>query len=166
MKTTRRFVIICFFILITGCVTTLPITEAGNGNLTVNISSKKDTFSLYGQPHDVIPVTDTNEDQWVYAKGKIYTSPLSFIPYFGFIVGGGHADIDIIKISFNKDNGTLVRIEKTEYNNYMNVLVTLAQYTNTSHNFERVKIEMEKLTLPFDEKIANEFKGMDNVLEY
>ena len=60
-------------------------------NLEKNVSTKKDVYTEFGQPHDVNYIAN-DESFWTYYYSKMQMNGATFVPFIGLVAGGSNTD--------------------------------------------------------------------------
>jgi hypothetical protein len=158
-------VIVGLTFLSVGCATNVGnrnISDFGRYmNLEKNVSTKKDVFKEFGQPHDVNYIPN-DESIWTYYYSKMTMSGATFVPFIGLVAGGSNTDTTISDFYFNVD-GKYSKLSSSNSAKYVNQWVGIAKGVKelaTDKKHVRVEKEMQKLELPFDKKTANSVKDI------
>ena len=139
--------------------------DAGTlSSLKKGVTTKKEVHSFLGQPHDVRP--QTSGSRWTYYRVTSKMNGLGLIPFAGLFLPGMNTTSSISHIYF--DPG--YRFSKSDINSSWDMQNPVAQLGRSADSFKndqqniRVREEMTKLGLPFDEKEANMVKDAGTIL--
>ena len=161
---------VLFSVLFSSCA-----TNVGNPNVNdfgklmeveKKVSTKNDIYDSFGQPHDVNYIAN-DDSMWTYYHTKMTMSGATFVPFIGLVAGGNNADTSVMDFYFDK-NDVYQKLSRSNSTKYINQWVGLAKGVKelaTDEKHVRVAAEMEKLNLPFDEKVAKSVKDIGIVAE-
>jgi len=169
--TFQQAILFCVLTFLSGCASNIGnrnITDVGRFlNLEKNKSSKADVYKEFGQPHDVEYTPGDSGSFWTYYFTKTTMNGATFVPFVGLVAGGLNTDTTVTDFFFDQ-KGAYVKVGSSNKAKYVNSWVGLAKSAHelsTDKKAERVKVEMEKLKLPFDQKIANSVKDIGAVAD-
>lgn len=149
--------VIAAALMASGCATNVG-TQAVNDfgryhQLQAGVTTKRQVHDLFGQPHAVAQIVETGESVWSYFNIRERTSAITYVPYVGMLAGG--SDIDSVRADFYFDrNEAFLRSQREERSRYKNMWLGLGDAVTPSGEIARVRAEMERLGLPFDERQA------------
>ncbi|MFT6461000.1 MAG: hypothetical protein ACJA0Y_000494 [Maricaulis maris] len=149
------------------CALALAGCASNMGTQTVNdfsrfmqleggVTTKADVYELFGQPHLVNQIEESGETIWTYYSIRETMNATTYIPYLGLVTGG--SDVDSTRADFFFDSGdTYIRSDREESSRYKNMWLGMGDAFTPSGQVEVVRLEMERLGLPFDERQAREY---------
>jgi hypothetical protein len=116
-------------------------------------TTKTQIHDLFGQPHRVTYIPQSNESLWQYYQVRSTTNPTTFIPFVGMVTGGN--DLDITRADFFFDaEGILLRTQREQRTRYKNQWLGMADALTRDGSVAEVEAEMQRLNLPFDRQEA------------
>ncbi len=164
---TRAWLLILPIALLAGCAT----SEHGARNLSdvgrytqlqKSVTTKKDVFISFGQPHDVQYAED-HASFWRYYQAKTSSNVATFIPFVGLLAGGVNSSTMTATIFFDQE-GKYQNLTTKDVSKSTNMWAGMARgsaLAKEDKKGERVKLEMDKMRLPFDEQIAKKMAGIE-----
>lgn len=121
-------------------------------------TTKVQVGRIFGQPAGIREVAETGESIWSYYQVTSRMNPSTFIPFVGMVTGGN--DLDITQADFYFDpNEVLIRSQREQRSRYVNQWLGMGDAMTRSGQVDKVKAEMERLGLPFDEREASIVAG-------
>ena len=116
-------------------------------------TTKAQTYELFGQPSDV-NYNDDGTSEWDVVSMKMRTAGATYIPYVGLLAGGTRQDIRVASFQFDA-RGRYQSLRTSEHSVYANQWEMLARAGGSVNSpaFARVEKEMQKLGLPYNEKV-------------
>jgi hypothetical protein len=160
-------VISLILINLSGCATSVHgsrnLSDIGRyTSLQKSVSTKKDVYIAFGQPHDT-QYPDEKSSIWTYYQAKTSSSAATFIPFVGLLAGGVDSQTLTTAIVFD-NNGLYERLTSKDVKKTTNMwsgMSRAGELAKDDKKAERVKNEMLKLKLPFDEQIAKSMGGVE-----
>ncbi len=156
------FVICLVTVVVSGCSYNLgnkALTDVGRYMmLQPNVSTKRDVYAQFGQPHDV----RQDSRVWVYYYTKATMHGATFVPIVGLLAGGLNTDNTITRFSFD-EGGRYTEVSSSNQVNYVNQWEGIAKGTAkllTEKQTERVRTEMNALGVRFDPTVARSVKDI------
>ncbi len=145
--------------IISGCATTTQgnefISETSRiENLLKKNSDKKDVFYAVGQP--VYVRQDSDNSIWTVMRTDERLSAASFIPFANILTTGAVYKTNINEFIFDKSN-VLKAVKKEDFEVTTNITDFHGWYNDKvksqiNDDVEKIRDEMKKFNLPFDEK--------------
>jgi hypothetical protein len=145
--------------IISGCATTTQgnefISETSRiENLLKKNSDKKDVFYAVGQP--VYVRQDGDNSIWTVMRTDERLSAASFIPFANILTTGAVYKTNINEFIFDKSN-VLKAVKKEDFEVTTNITDFHGWYNDKvksqiNDDVEKIRDEMKKFNLPFDEK--------------
>lgn len=132
--------------------------------LQKGVTDKRGVHELFGQPQDV-NYLQSGESAWTYYRVTMTTNALTYVPFVGMLAGGSDTNTTIATFFFDTKE-LFDKTQTSQKSQYMNMWVGMATLIAKSDNeIGRVAEEMKKLGLPFDEKLAKEMQGTDEIIK-
>lgn len=167
----KLLIAVAFAMSLAGCTTIeMGSTKITDPEVTAQLvqqkATKKTVYITLGQPHDVLYENQNTEgglSQWIYYFIHTETSGVTLVPVVGLFAGGINSDTTKITYFFNKKN-QVYKTKHDAFSGYLNQWQGMAQLGSAAEQDkkpQRVKKEMEKLGLPFDETKAAEVTGVE-----
>jgi len=156
---TRVLLVALMLCAISACTTTHG-TQAVNDfgrwqQMHAGVTTKPQTFELFGQPHEVRYDEASTESTWTYYHITDRMNPSTLIPIVGLVTNG--SDVDVTRAEFFFDaNGIFLRSRREENSRYVNSYVGIADALTPSGRVAAVEREMQLLGLPFDRRVAQD----------
>jgi hypothetical protein len=132
-------------------------------SLEKDVTTKQIVYEEFGQPHDVT-YFQTGESAWDYFRVKMSMNAATFIPFVGLVAGGNDADASIATFFFD-EVGKYQKVQTSSKKQYVNQWVGMATVAAKNDEMDRVREEMEKLELPFDQDLARKMKGTSELFK-
>lgn len=121
--------------------------------ITNGQTTKVQVGRIFGQPAGIREVAETGESIWSYFQVTSKMNPTTFIPFVGMVTGGN--DLDITQADFYFDRSeVLIRSQREQRSRYQNQWLGMGDAMTRSGQVDKVRIEMERLGLPFDAREA------------
>ena len=140
-------------------------TDAENlSSLRKGVTTKKEAHAALGQPHDVRKQSDGS--RWTYYKVTTSMNGMAFIPFASLFAPGMNTTSTIGHVYFDSNS----RYTKSDVQSSWDRQNAFAALGRTSASFRndkqeaRVRDEMNKLGVAFDQKEAAKVKDMGTVL--
>ena len=163
MKFPRPVTLLLLLLLLAGCTTygnrTLEDPKKYL-NLREGVSTKRDVYAVFGQPHDVDYSNDKTRCLWTYFKVESSPNAWAYVPYIGLIAGGVNEDTTKAYFFFDSDD-RLIRTQTNKKSDSENSWVAEARMISQGNRDDRavrVSQEMAKIGKPFDQKLAHRVK--------
>lgn len=143
--------------MLAGCATNVG-TQSINDfaryqQLEAGQTTKVQLYNIFGQPHRVSNIPETNETQWRYYQVVSRMNPTTYIPILGLATGGN--DLDITRADFYFDaSGRFIRSQRDQHSKYVNQWLGIADAVTRDGSVDVVEREMTQLGLPFDRREA------------
>jgi hypothetical protein len=139
------------------------LTDVGRyTDLKKGVTTKKDIFISFGQPHDV-QKTNENSTLWRYFQANTSSSAATFVPFVGMVAGG--VDSQTVTATFTFDiQGKYLSVSTNTVNKTTNMWSLMGQAreaANADTKAERVRVELETLSLPFDANLAKRVSDIE-----
>lgn len=146
-------------VAVSGCASNLGTQTVNDFGRYMQLEAGETTapevYETFGQPHQVAYIDETGERIWSYYSSRVRTNASTYVPFLGLVTGGNDVDTTIAVFYFD-DQDTLLRTEREERSQYRNMWLGLGDAFTPSGQVEAVRVEMERLGLPFDERAARE----------
>jgi outer membrane protein assembly factor BamE (lipoprotein component of BamABCDE complex) len=144
---------------LTGCASNLGTQTVNDFSrfmqLEPGATDKAGVYALFGQPHLVHTIDESEESIWTYYSIRETMNATTYIPYLGLVTGG--SDVDSTRADFFFDSaGVYLRSDREESSRYKNMWLGMGDAFTPSGQVRMVQEEMERLGLPFDERAARE----------
>lgn len=160
--------IVAFIFFLTGCVSpkklgTNKLAEPSKySSLKSGVSTKKDVYISFGQPHDV---EYGNEDisSWRYFYVDQSLSVGSYIPFLRLITGGIDSKTRIMTMNFD-NKGLFISSESRDLSKTVNKWTIISNEKDAplkDKKYKRVEDEMKQLNLSFDENYAKSMSAVE-----
>lgn len=113
--------------------------------------TKSTVVESLGPPWDVLTESESETTGWLYVYSqKIVSNPLTYVPYAGFLLGGGDVTIYTRFYCFSSDDSFSGRVMSKE-KMYKSIFSEYAAILDSSAKKERqVRLEAEKEKYGFD----------------
>ena len=130
--------------------------------LEKNITTKKDVYVLFGQPARVNYPTGQPGSTWQYLYAKVSVDPVSVVPIVGLFAGGTNADTKVATFYFDEDD-RFINVESVSAKRHVGHIAGISAPAGSLYQqyADGVRKEMFKYNVPFDEKAAKEFRGIE-----
>lgn len=157
MRLKTGLAILACAVVLGGCATnvgTQAINDFGRfQQVHAGQTTKAQLHEIFGQPHRVTYVDQTNESVWQYYQVRSTMNASTFIPFVGMVTGGN--DLDITRGDFWFDpNGVLLRSDRQQRSRYKNQWLGMADALTRDGSVAGVEQEMQRFSLPFDRREA------------
>jgi hypothetical protein len=153
-------------LLLSGCATNYGASQIQDfgrySSLDKGSTTKQGVYELFGQPHDVTYL-DSMESVWTYYSVNIRNNALTYIPFVGLLAGGLDTNASIASFFFDTSQ-IFQKVQTSTKAQYTNMWVGMATIMADNSEMERVSEEMEKLDLPYDQQLARQMQGTDDIL--
>jgi len=151
---------VTFALVLSGCTTTgtQAIRDQSNfGALKIGATTKSDIYAKFGQPHDVFDYL--GRQGWRYIHVASSPEPVTFVlgVIFFPLIALQQTDNDVSQSDFFFDDaGHLLDSTSRKSQIRQSLLSVGDSFTEKQKSsVVRIRSEMEKTNLPFDEKTAN-----------
>jgi len=126
-------------------------------------TTKQGVYELFGQPHDVTYL-ESADSVWTYYSVTMTNNALTYIPFVGLLAGGSDTNASIASFFFDPLQ-IFQKVQTSSKAQYTNMWVGMATILADNSEVDRVSEEMEKLDLPFDQQLAMQMQGTDDILK-
>ena len=139
-------------------------TGASYSNFQKGVTTKKQVYAALGQPHDVRK--NTAGSRWSYYHVTMKMNGMGLIPFAGMFLPGTSTTSNIGLVYFDRKDRYLSVSTKSssDMQNSFAGLGRAADSFNHETQHVRVREEMAKMSLPFDEKEAMKAKDAGTIL--
>lgn len=144
-------------LLLASCASTYGTSEVNDftrfTRLEAGVTTKKDIYGSFGQPHFVLDDVAEGGKVWRYFQIRSKSNALSFVPVVSIVAGAEKADIVTVSFFFDA-NGAFTRVEREEEAMKKSHLSMLGDLSSVEDATSAIKAEMDALNLRYDRKAA------------
>jgi len=162
----RLAALLIFGMMSTACATNFGSAQVQDfgrySQLEKGKTDKPGVHELFGQPQDV-NYLQSGESAWTYYQVSMTTNALTYIPFVGLLAGGSDANTTVATFFFDPLN-IFDKAQTSQKAQYVNMWVGMSTLAANNDEMTRVRNEMEKLGLPFDEAFARQMQGTDEIV--